>query len=115
MLSIPLLLGKPLIFFLQSFKLRLLPHRVLVFEHAAHPCARNCLLRIITFLLFDAGVVFLVLGYLLVAPGTLLLGLVGDAFGVEEVFTFELGAAGSESGDILVWAIESLASSLHIC
>ena len=57
----------------------------------------------------------LVLGDLLVAPGTLLLGLVGETFGVEEVFTFELGAAGSEGGDILVWAIESLASSLHIC
>ena len=113
-LAVSLLLSEALVFFLHGLELSILPGGVLILEHTSHASDGGCLLSVVSFLLSARLIVVLVLLSLLLNPCLLLGSLVSNAILVEEILTFELGAARGVGGHILYRAIESLTGSFHI-
>lgn len=113
--TLALLLCQAAVLLLQSLELGVLARGHVVLEHSTHASDGVGLHGVVLFLLSLGVMCGALLFALLAGPLFLLLGLECDSLVVKQIFALKLGAAGGEGRHILLRAVESLASSLHLC
>ena len=113
--TLALLLCQAAVLLLQGLELSVLARGHVVLKHSTHASDGVGLHGVVLFLLSLGLVCGALLVGLLAGPLPLLLGLECHSLVVEQVLALELGAARGKGRHVLLRAVESLASSLHLC